>query len=51
MKWNIISTHVMNVGCSNQLKNEVVHKDKWGFLVGDFKKIKHALETTKTIGP
>jgi hypothetical protein len=38
-KWNKISMQVMNVECSNQLKNGVACKDKWGSLVGDFKKI------------
>jgi hypothetical protein len=30
---------VINAECSNQLRNRATCKNKWGFFVGDFKKI------------
>jgi hypothetical protein len=38
-KSNKILIQVMNASFSIQLRNDVTWKDKWGALVGDFKKI------------
>ncbi len=38
-KWKKISTKVMNAGFSIQMTNGVAYKNKWGVIVGDFKKI------------
>jgi hypothetical protein len=37
MKWNRILMQVVNVGCSDQFKNEVVSRRQMGFLIRDFK--------------
>jgi hypothetical protein len=38
---------VMNVNCLNHVKNDLACKNKWGSLVGDFKKIYDYMVNTK----
>jgi hypothetical protein len=35
IKWNRISTQVINARCSNQFKNRVACKNKWGSFAGN----------------
>lgn len=47
IKWNRISMQVINARHSNQFKNRVACKDKWGSYVRDFKKIYDYIIGTK----